>query len=191
MEIKDYIKIIDNTLRPETLEVIMKYAKELKYEEAEIVTQQQEKPFVENTTRKTLLKPLYNTSQSLTEVHWAHVFNKIFKEAITAYLNAFNIPSNTIAKLEGVQILKYEPGGFYTWHVDHGIHLNRKISCIFYLNDEYEGGSIQFAFPAKNESFEIKPKENRMILWPSNFLYPHRVTPVEKGSRYSAVCWAV
>tara|TARA_Y100000996_G_scaffold367327_1_gene313100 strand:+ start:163 stop:738 length:576 start_codon:yes stop_codon:yes gene_type:complete len=191
MEIKDYIKIIDNTLRPETLEVIKKWIKHIKYEEAEIVTQQQEKGFVDNNTRKTLLKPLYVNSQSLTEIHWAHAFNKIFKEAINAYLDEYNIPKSTIAKLEGVQILKYEPGGYYTWHVDHGIHLNRKISCIFYLNEDYEGGKIQFAFPAKSQSFEVQPKENRMIIWPSNFLYPHRVTPVEKGVRYSAVCWAV
>ena len=56
MEIKDYIKIIDNTLRPETLEVIKKWIKHIKYEEAEIVTQQQEKGFVDNIIPRYKLK---------------------------------------------------------------------------------------------------------------------------------------
>ena len=191
MEIKDCIKIIDNTINEETLNVIIKWAKDLEYENAEILTENSDKGFVDYKTRKTFVKHLQFDSQSMTEIHWAHVFNKIFKEVIGDYIQQYKLPQSTISKLEGSQILKYEPGGHYTWHVDHGIHLNRKLSCIFYLNDEYEGGKIQFAFPAKDESLEVEPKKNRMIVWPSNFLFPHRVTPVKKGIRYSAVCWAV
>ena len=32
---------------------------------------------------------------------------------------------------------------------------------------------------------------NRMIIWPSTFLYPHTVKPVTKGTRYSVVAWAL
>ena len=35
---------------------------------------------------------------------------------------------------------------------------------------------------------EIVP--NRLIIWPSNFLFPHSVLPVTKGLRYSVVAWA-
>jgi Rps23 Pro-64 3,4-dihydroxylase Tpa1-like proline 4-hydroxylase len=191
MEIKDCIKIIDNTINNETLEVILKWVKDLNFEYAEILNEKKDKGFIEKETRNTLVKHLQFDSQSMTEIHWAHVFNKIFKECIGSYIEENKLPSQTISRLEGSQILKYEPGGHYTWHVDHGLYLNRKISCIFYLNDGYEGGKLQFAFPAKDESLEIEPKKNRMIVWPSNFMFPHRVTPVEKGIRYSAVCWAV
>jgi predicted 2-oxoglutarate/Fe(II)-dependent dioxygenase YbiX len=30
-----------------------------------------------------------------------------------------------------------------------------------------------------------------MLIWPSNFLYPHKVNPVKKGIRYSMVCWGL
>ena len=29
-----------------------------------------------------------------------------------------------------------------------------------------------------------------VIIFPSNFMYPHRVEPVTKGARYSYVSWA-
>ena len=29
-----------------------------------------------------------------------------------------------------------------------------------------------------------------LLIFPSNFLYPHRVDPVTKGVRYSYVSWA-
>ncbi len=29
-----------------------------------------------------------------------------------------------------------------------------------------------------------------IVMWPSNFLWPHGVTEATKGTRYSAVCWA-
>ena len=37
----------------------------------------------------------------------------------------------------------------------------------------------------------IEKKSNRMIVWPSNFLYPHAVKPVTEGIRYSIVSWAL
>ena len=41
----------------------------------------------------------------------------------------------------------------------------------------------------KNEmSIDILP--GRLIVWPSNFMYPHTVKPVTKGTRYSIVAWA-
>jgi len=33
--------------------------------------------------------------------------------------------------------------------------------------------------------------KNRMLIWPSNFMYPHLVKPVTKGIRYSVVSWAL
>ncbi len=32
-------------------------------------------------------------------------------------------------------------------------------------------------------------KTGDMIIFPSNFLYPHQVMPVTKGERYSIVSW--
>jgi predicted 2-oxoglutarate/Fe(II)-dependent dioxygenase YbiX len=37
----------------------------------------------------------------------------------------------------------------------------------------------------------IKPKTGRTIIWPSNFMYPHKVIPVTSGTRYTLVSWAI
>jgi predicted 2-oxoglutarate/Fe(II)-dependent dioxygenase YbiX len=59
------------------------------------------------------------------------------------------------------------------------------------LNNDYEGGKIVFANPDLSGQFEIDVVPNRLIVWPSNFLFPHRVNPVTKGVRYSVVAWAL
>jgi len=53
------------------------------------------------------------------------------------------------------------------------------------LNDDYEGGELIFW----RDTQMILPAGHIMI-FPSNFLYPHEVKIVKKGTRYSFVSWA-
>ena len=32
-------------------------------------------------------------------------------------------------------------------------------------------------------------KKGDVLIFPSNFLFPHEVKPVKKGTRYSAISW--
>jgi len=58
------------------------------------------------------------------------------------------------------------------------------LSCLGVLNDDYEGGEfIMF----ENEKIEMN--QGDLIIFPSNFLYPHRVEPVTRGTRYSYISW--
>ena len=58
------------------------------------------------------------------------------------------------------------------------------LSVLGVLNDNYEGGEfIMF------DNMEIKFKKGDVIIFPSNFLYPHKVEPVKKGTRYSYISW--
>ena len=34
-----------------------------------------------------------------------------------------------------------------------------------------------------------KTHPGRLVMWPSNFMYPHSVSPVTKGTRYAIVSW--
>jgi predicted 2-oxoglutarate/Fe(II)-dependent dioxygenase YbiX len=52
------------------------------------------------------------------------------------------------------------------------------------LNDDYEGGEL---IMWEDEQIIIPP--GSVIIFPSNFLYPHKVMPVTKGTRYSYVSW--
>lgn len=51
------------------------------------------------------------------------------------------------------------------------------------LNDDYEGGELILC----GEQVELKAGE--VLVFPSNFLYPHEVKPVKSGTRYSFVSW--
>ena len=87
---------------------------------------------------------------------------------------------------------KYDESTQMKLHCDH-IHSmfdgNRKgipaLSLLGCLNDDYEGGELIFW-----DDTEIELKGGSLLIFPSNFLYPHEVKPVKKGSRYSYVSWA-
>ena len=58
------------------------------------------------------------------------------------------------------------------------------------MNNDYEGGELVFYDPdQKSNPYKINVKPGRMIMWPSNFLYPHEVRKVTKGTRYSIISW--
>ena len=59
------------------------------------------------------------------------------------------------------------------------------MSTVTLLNDEneFEGGDL---FVSKEK---IPLKKGDMVIFPSTFMYPHLVTPVTKGTRYTLVCW--
>lgn len=53
------------------------------------------------------------------------------------------------------------------------------------LNDDYQGGQLEMF-----EDSYISLKKGDIVVFPSNFLFPHRVLPITEGVRYSYVCWA-
>jgi predicted 2-oxoglutarate/Fe(II)-dependent dioxygenase YbiX len=53
-----------------------------------------------------------------------------------------------------------------------------------------KGGELSFKTLADDKETIFKPIPGSLIIWPSNFLYPHCVKPVTKGTRYSIVAWA-
>jgi len=59
------------------------------------------------------------------------------------------------------------------------------LTLLGHLNDDYEGGEFVFF-----EDYKIELKEGDILVFPSVFMYPHRVDPVTKGTRYTFVSWA-
>jgi len=82
-------------------------------------------------------------------------------------------------------ILKYGEGQQFTNHIDDHPSYHRRVSTVYYLNDNYIGGEINF--PRFNITF--KPKANQMIIFPSTYVYNHSVSPVIEGERYAVVSW--
>jgi len=112
--------------------------------------------------------------------------DKIFKvvsHIITDLKGKFD--TITIEQDSGYDLLKYESGGFYTQHTDSFTEQPRTISCSLCLNDDYDGG--EFAFFDRKLVYKLK--KGSAITFPSNFLYPHEIMPITKGTRYSIITW--
>ena len=90
-----------------------------------------------------------------------------------------------IKERESWEVLKYEKGQMVTWHCDDGEVHPSKVSFVYYINDDYEGGEIQF----KNKVYTmpIKPSKDSLIIFPSGIDYIHRVLPVTEGTKYSVI----
>ena len=96
-------------------------------------------------------------------------------------------PFACIEEDSGYELLRYETGQFYKVHTDSFKAKPRAVSCSFILNDGYEGG--EFAFFDKE--VVIKAPKGAVVMFPSNFMYPHEILPVTNGTRYSAITWFV
>jgi hypothetical protein len=189
MEIKNYIKIYDEVLPWNILSNLIRFINFSEFYETKIGGLEKSK--VDFNIRRTYTLPLSNLNNSFSNIHWFNLLHNFFNEKLKQYPNDAKIIDYGYVEINNIEILKYENTGFYTWHVDHFKNIPRTMSCILLLNNDYEGGNLCFRNPDGSEEREIEVKPNRMIIWPSNFLYPHTVKPVTKGIRYSVVAWAL
>ena len=86
---------------------------------------------------------------------------------------------------------KYEKSAYMGIHCDHissifdgeqkGIPI---LSILGVLNEDYKGGELFVC------GKQIKLKTGDVVVFPSNFLYPHEVRTIKLGTRYSFASWA-
>ena len=113
------------------------------------------------------------------------IFESVSK-CIEEYLNKFaNIIPCNISSDSGYSLLRYKSGNYIGQHIDASGRSPRELSCSLILNDEYEGG--EFAFFNQKLKFDLKKGD--IIMFPSNFMFPHEVLPVTSGIRYAIITW--
>lgn len=79
-----------------------------------------------------------------------------------------------------------EDAGQFGWHMDMGsVDMNRKLSLVLLLNDDFEGGELQIMTGENIDTCDLI--KGRVIAFPAYHL--HRVTPVTKGERRTMVVW--
>jgi hypothetical protein len=191
MEIKNFIKIYDEVLPWNVLSNFIKFINKQGFKEGEVGGDDIKGPKINFNVRRTYVFPLTNLNDSLSISHWYTLLYKYFGDGLKQFKIDANIVDFSFKNINNIEVLKYENTGFYTWHVDHFAEVPRTMSCILLLNNDYEGGNLCFRNPDGSGEWEVEVKPNRMIVWPSTFLYPHTVKPVTKGTRYSVVAWAL
>ena len=186
MNIESYIKVYDDTIQLENISTLIKWSKDQIYSDGTVGSENT----IDKDYRKVKVLPLFDwRCKQKTKIHWSNYLTAFFRGSIQRYCNEVS-PNHDIKPQEitDISILKYEKGGFYKKHIDHFRGHPRTLSCILLLNNDYEGGEVTF-FELGNEhilkTIEVRP--GRLIIWPSNFLYPHKIQPVKKGIRYSII----
>ena len=140
------------------------------------------------------MNEVINLKSRRTDVIWQHFMQPLGCIA-RAYIDVANQSAGwgySLTTQEDTQLGRYKSSdeGHYDWHMDAGPpqnDLQRKLSVSILLSDpsEFEGGELQFK---GMEDRKILTKQGSIVVFPS--FIEHKVTPVTKGVRYSAVTWA-
>jgi PKHD-type hydroxylase len=123
----------------------------------------------------------------ISQVIWQDLLTPIGCVLKNYLLQANSIWNYDLSYIEQAQIAKYGLGGHYDWHIDSKAPINnvqRKLSISILLNDDFEGGGLEFDF---QRGENVLKSQGDVVVFPS-FLH-HRVNPVTDGVRYSAVTW--
>ena len=105
------------------------------------------------------------------------------KKATILYRRQF--PTCRIDQDTGWLYLRYDEGQFYKQHVDAFPGEQRVLTISIALNENFEGGEWAWFDRGIMKRF----KTGDAVLFPSNFMFPHEITPVRSGTRHAIITW--
>jgi len=190
MDIKDFIHIVHPTLAPRTIGNLIQFANKLEFEAQGIITEENKEKSIINTTHRKVKGSCLSKDKSFTENHWFNLISKLIFTSIKNFENKFYTKFSA-SQINEISILKYGAGDFYKTHTDYNINFPRLLSVIIFLNNDFKGGYLKFYKPNGEVYYEVQPFPGSIVLWPSNFLYPHAADTVLEGTRFCIVSWVV
>jgi len=116
-------------------------------------------------------------------------FYKPISECFDKVISKYQFPYLTIERKTHFRLHRYTGTGYMSEHTDNIHHSHGQqfgfphCSSLLFLNDDYMGGEFLVA----NKKF--KTKKGSAIIFPSNFMYPHKVKEITKGVRWSIITW--
>jgi Rps23 Pro-64 3,4-dihydroxylase Tpa1-like proline 4-hydroxylase len=176
--------LIDSTIETVEREAILEnsgvvFRKSLTFADGEL-----EKNGLPQTEKRTNFS--ISLSDSGKENESMRQINNIFFDkmlsAVEGYRIKFSIEEQLYA-IERLSLLRYQYGQKYDAHYDGSTDTARCVSPVFYINDDYTGGEIEFIW----HNVKIKPKAGTLVLFPSNYAYAHIAHPVRTGTKYAIV----
>jgi hypothetical protein len=126
------------------------------------------------------LGPKDETNSELIDLH-EEIYQKL-KLCIDDYAKYWGIH---VVYYEAFNFVKYEgEGTHFNIHADHGPAYNCTVSAVIYINDDYEGGEIEFP---RLDKYVHKPRVGDIAVFPSNYIYEHASLPMKSGTKYCVV----
>ena len=129
-----------------------------------------------------IMLPHHEAEDTGTLAEFTKEFHNNLKPCLDQYMATYFAK---IEKFENPQLLRYGKGQQFHDHIDDHPFFTRRISLTYYLNDDYEGGDVEFS----RYGLRFKAKKGDLLIFPSNFMYNHKVHPVTDGLRYVVVQW--
>jgi hypothetical protein len=133
--------------------------------------------------------PIFESEPDKDAAPLSHIYYDLYNEitpnifpVIEEYKKEYLVDAPTPS---GLQILKYGPEQHFVDHIDDSPKRTRRLSYVYYVNDDYAGGEISF----NHFNLTLKPLAHQLLVFPSNYIYRHKVHPVIQGIRYSMVQW--
>lgn len=172
-----------------------------------IITENEAKYIIDTATTKfndsTVLGQILDKSIRKSKTAWLYKENdQLILSIMLRIANLVNLP---LENAEALQVVKYEPDGYYKEHHDSCCDNNadctefvkrggqRIKTVLIYLNDDFTEGSTYF--PVLNKKFK-PPKYSAIVFNPlaknSNKCHPkalHAGLPVKSGVKYIANLW--
>jgi Rps23 Pro-64 3,4-dihydroxylase Tpa1-like proline 4-hydroxylase len=185
LTMNDYVKVYNNLLTEETCHDLCKDIKEnpntLEFT-----------GHLSDSLRKGSFINTFSTNNSFTKKFDSIVENviEIISEKYTNDVRPLYYSYGNKFNHYNYQILKYDKDDYFRIHHDHYaeiLNFSRLFSICLYLNEDYEGGELEF--PSTEIGKEYKFKMGDAIVFPSHWMFYHGVKPILSGNRYSIIIW--
>lgn len=111
---------------------------------------------------------------------WKETADQI-RKCVQHYSTDFKL--DRMGFMEAINFVKYDPGEHFSYHSDDGYHYKCTVSTVAFLNDDFEGGLLDF----DKLGLSVRPKEGDVVVFPSTYIYTHASLPITSGVKYVAV----
>lgn len=119
--------------------------------------------------------------------------DELNKEILEILKKIFNVAQKSIEDRYGISVINKQNYNITVWrpamsmhpHIDDADYKDYNFAALFYINDNYYGGEINFV----NFNKMVKPKANSLLIFPGHDAYLHEVKTIIKGHRYTSSLW--
>lgn len=129
------------------------------------------------------------------EKYFAQVVSDGYIKSLSHYVKKYNVDLPSNAYFSGSSFSKYNPNVdkmenkmTMQYHTDYIVSQKDMpgpkffITCTMYINDDYDGGDIEFF--VDNKLINHKPKAGDILIFPSGEPYYHGVKLIENGYKF-------
>jgi hypothetical protein len=130
---------------------------------------------------KEIIPGFLNQSNNINSIEIVNIITKSISNCIEQYIKETYAEPGFLPAI--INVRKYNTEAYMGPHIDTEDERDKtkpSISLVFYLNDNYEGGQIEFP----NQNISLKPEAGSIVIFPSTSPYYHDPKPVKNGTKY-------